>query len=191
MAKQCLPCTSSSSGDNANPGLCPILHDYRPFTDYQPRCASVYKMTQSNSFSSSYDQREWLIHNADPLMKKNAIDAYLSMQCKCVEPWSVGTMLPELDMQQCDDRVCKFSQNDKYGLGLGRKFSDDDSEKQFQNDYVNQKLKEQTYFKETANCCGNVNDNLYWPIDGKINTNLLRQTIPSGGQQLSVGGKSQ
>ena len=190
MSKQCLPCISSSTGgDNANPGLCPILHDYRPFTDYQPRCASVYKMTQSNWFHSSYDQREWLIHNAGSLMKKNAVDAYLSMKCKCVEPWDIGTMVNEVNQQHCDDRVCKFSSKDVYGLGLGRKFYDDDSEKKFQQKYVSEKLKEEEYFKSISNCCGNVNDQLYWPIDGNINENFNRPSIPSGGSQLTVGGR--
>ena len=45
MDRKCLPCTSSTDGDNANPSACPILHDYRAFTDYTPRCAQVYKMT--------------------------------------------------------------------------------------------------------------------------------------------------
>ena len=160
---QCIPCTSSSGGNNAN-HACPILHDYRPFTNYAPRCATVYKMTQSNSFQSSYDQREWLIHNADALLKKNAVDAYLSMNCQCVQPWSTGTMLNELNTQHCDDRICKFTNKDPYGLGLGRKFYDDETESSFQERYVQEKTKEQQYFKETPSCCKNINDTLQWPI---------------------------
>ena len=185
----CIPCTSSSSGgNNALPGQCPILHDYRPFTDYKPRCAAVYKMTQSNWFHSSYDQREWLIHNANDLIRKNAVDAYVSMHCKCVQPWDVGTMVNELNVQHCDDRVCKFTQKDPYGLGLGRQFYTNNQEKAFQEQYVTNKQMEQTYFNENPSCCGNVNDTLYWPIDGTIpqSQNNARPSVPSGGSQ--VGG---
>ena len=185
----CLPCTASSTGgNNANPGLCPILHDYRPFTDYQPRCASVYKMTQSNAFHSSYDQREWLIHNADNLITKNAVDAYLSMRCKCVQPWDVGTMVNEVDVQHCTDRICTFNEKDKFGLGTGRQFYSNEKDQAFKSKFAEEKAKEQNFFKENDTCCGTVNDRLYWPIDGQIDQNYERLSVPSGGQQLSVGG---
>jgi hypothetical protein len=139
-------------------------------------------MTQSNAFHSSYDQREWLIHNADNLITKNAVDAYLSMRCQCVQPWDVGTMVNEVDVQHCTDRICTFNEKDKYGLGTGRQFFSD--EKQF----ASQKEKEQQFFKENDKCCGPIVDQLYWPIDGKFDQNFERLAVPSGGKQLSVGG---
>jgi hypothetical protein len=185
MSSKCIPC--GQGGDNANP-TCPILHDYRAFTDYRPRCASVYQQTQANQFASSYDMREFFIHNADDLMKQNALDAYMNMQCKCVEPYDQGTMLPELQKQTCTDRVCTFNVNDKYGLGLGRQFYDPATEQEFRGKFVAEKEKEQSYFKENS-CCGTANDALYWPIDGTPMTQYDRYSVPSGGQQLSVGGQ--
>jgi hypothetical protein len=134
--------------------------------------------------------RAWLIGNAENLMKQNAADAYMTMQCKCVEPWDIGTMLPELQKQTCTDRVCTFNVNDKYGLGLGRQFYDPTTEKEFRSKFVAEKEKEQQFFKESS-CCGTANDALYWPIDGTPMTNYDRYSVPSGGQQLTIGGGKQ
>jgi hypothetical protein len=182
MAKQCLPCTG---GNNSEP-TCPILHDYRPFTDYAPRCAQVYQQTQKNEFASSYDMREWLITNATGMIKQNAEDAYVKMQCQCVSPWDQGTMLPELQKQTCTDRICKFDINNKYGLGLGRVYYDPDTEKQFRSKFVGEKEKEQSFFRENG-CCGVANDSQYWPIDGTPLTPYDRYSIPSGGIPLTQG----
>jgi hypothetical protein len=182
MSKQCTPC---SGGNNAEP-KCPILHDYRPFTDYAPRCAAVYRQTQNNQFASSYDMREWLIHNANKLITENAQDAYNSMQCKCVEPFDIGTMLPELQKQTCNDRVCTFNVNDKYGLGLGRQYYDPSTEKQFREKFIQEKEKEQKLFNENTGCCGTANDVRYYPADGMPQDNYDRYSVPSGGKQLSA-----
>jgi hypothetical protein len=181
MAQKCVPCTGGNNAD----AQCPILHDYRPFTDYAPRCAQVYKQTQNNAFASSYEMRSYLTQNAEELIKKNALEAYMNMQCKCVTPWDIGTMLPELNKQQCNDRICTFSVNDKYGLGLGRQYYEPEKEKEFRQKFVAEKEKEQAFFKESGACCGPANDMRYYPVDGIAENNYARYSVPSGGTQLS------
>jgi hypothetical protein len=179
----CSACTQG--GDNANPNKCPIKSDYNPFTDYRPRCAAVYQQTKDNKFASSYDTREYLIHNADELIKQNAQNAYIKMSCQCVEPFDIGTMLPELQKQTCTDRICTFDVNDKYGLGLGRVYYTPDQEQEFRGKFVQEKEKEQAYFKE-QNFGGTANDKNYWPIDGTPVTHYDRYSSPSGGYQVGT-----
>lgn len=186
MSSQCIPC--GNGGDNANPS-CPILHDYRAFTDYRPRCAQVYAQTQANQFASSYEMREWFIHNGDALIKQNAVDAYTKMQCACTQPYEPGTMLPELQKQTCTDRVCKFDVNDEYGLGLGRVYYNPANEQDFQAKFIDEKQKEQAYLKNNS-CCSTANDKLYWPINGTGITDYDRFSVPSGATPLSQGGQA-
>jgi hypothetical protein len=109
------------------------------------------------------------------------------MQCECVSPWDSGTMLPELQKQTCTDRICSFNVNDKYGLGLGRVYYTPEQDQEFLGKFVQEKEKEQAYFKE-HNVAGTANDTNYWPIDGTPITQYDRYSTPSGGSQLSVGG---
>jgi hypothetical protein len=92
-------------------------------------------------------------------------------------------MLPELEKQVCNARTCTFNVNDKYGLGLGRQFYTPEQEKEFRQKFVDEKMKEQAFFKENGDCCGTANDMLY-PIDGVVASEYDRLAVPGGGKQL-------
>ncbi len=51
---------------------CPARMDGgRHFTDYRPNCYLNNLVRMSNNITSSYDYRQYLIHNADKLMDMN------------------------------------------------------------------------------------------------------------------------
>lgn len=61
---------------------CPVwMADGRSFGDivYQSRCDQQYKSTQ-NMFNSSFDYRQYLIQNAEQLMKENSQVATTKLQ---------------------------------------------------------------------------------------------------------------
>lgn len=188
--KTCTTCTRETDNVNFN---CPVKGDYRLFTDWRPRCATQYQDMVSNQLPSSLDQRMFLTHNADQIMKDNTLKAYLKAGCgPCVDnpSWDDGTMLRELDSQQCNSRTCSFRVNDPWGLGRQRKYYDDDQDQAVRQEFVKQKERENAMFKQTAQCCGTVTDDLmYYPIGGGTQTSYMRSTVPSGASSMSGGGR--
>lgn len=129
-------------------GCAPLMSDGRLFTNWTPRCTQVY-LDQHGT--SSYDLRQTLIQNATTLMKQNAGQAYVNARCSpCYEnpDWNTGTMLPELHMQTCDARTCTFVPHDKNGLGLGRQYWNPAIDSEYKKKFIENKEKEQQYFKE-------------------------------------------
>jgi hypothetical protein len=137
---------------------------------------------------SSYDYRMYLTQNAEEMIKKNAVNAYMQNRCgPCVEPYDVGTMLPEIEKQTCNERTCSFAVNDPYGVGLGREFYTQGREDVFKKKFLEQKEIEQGYFRENAQCCGTINDEMqYYPIDGTTPM-VMRSAVPGGGTPLTGG----
>lgn len=165
------------------------MDDGRHFTDYRPRCTQQYqdKIADDTPFNS-YEYRMYLINNAEDIIKKNATSAYIRNRCgPCVEPYEQGTMLPEMERQVCNERTCSFVVNDPYGIGLGRQFYTNESDDVFKQRFMEEKAKEQEYFKQNVQCCGTVSDDLqYYPIDGVV-PEINRVALPSGGVPLSGG----
>jgi hypothetical protein len=185
--KKCEECERPSNNQYFN--CPPRMADGRHFTDYRPRCSQQYQDKITNKLMSSYEQRMFLTANADELIKMNAHNAYMMNRCgPCVEPYDQGTMVPDFEKQSCDSRTCSFSVNDPYGLGLGRKFYTEDQEQVFRKRFIEEKEKETTFFKQSAQCCGTVKDDVqYWPIDGVVNNEYNRNAVPSGGDPMSGG----
>jgi hypothetical protein len=104
---------------------CPYrMSDARFLTDYRPRCTVDYQYKISNSFKSSYDERQFLIHNAVDIMKDNMKNVEKISGCKdCFSSDEQGTILPEKNMIQCDSNKCKFSLNNQNGIGTGRNYN--------------------------------------------------------------------
>jgi hypothetical protein len=165
------------------------MDDGRHFTDYRPKCTQQYQDKISNKMLSSYEYRMFLIQNAEELMKKNASTAYMGNRCgPCVEPYDQGTMMPELEQQVCNERVCSFGVSNPYGLGLGRQFYTEERDQSFKKRFLEEKEKEQAFFKENAQCCGRVSDDLqYYPIDGIVKNEYERLSVPGGGMPMSGG----
>ena len=103
----------------------PRMSDGRHFTDYRPVCFLNNSMIVDNKISNSYEYRMHLIQNAEKLMNNNR--AYISKKngCdkKCMQPYNVGTMLPESSRVECNDKNCNVKITDKNGLGQGRQYS--------------------------------------------------------------------
>lgn len=187
LFKECTECERPSNNKFFN--CPPRMDDGRHFTDYRPRCTQQFQDKISKKIMSSYEQRMFLTANADDLIKLNARNAYMMNRCgACVEPYDQGTMVPDLESQQCNSRTCSFGVNDPYGLGLGRKYYTEDVDQQFKKRFIEEKEKEQKYFRETAQCCGTKQDDIqYFPIDGDVKGDMPRPAVPSGGTPLTGG----
>lgn len=179
MSTDCEACSRVSNNKFFN--CPPLMADGRHFTDYRPRCFSQYLVTPNGNFPSSFDYRMYLTRNANEIMKKNVLDAYRTNVCgPCVEPYNVGTMLPEQTVQTCNERTCSFKSNDPNGLGLGR-FTGK-GQANVRDEFLQQKKAEQEYFKSNNNCCAPAIDNLYlYPIDGVTHNSYERYSVPGGG----------
>ena len=153
MAKPCLDCERPANNRYFN--CPPLMADGRHFTDYRPRCDVNYVYPKDQAISS-YDYRMYLIHNADKLMAAQREEAYRKNVCgPCVEPYDVGTMLPEQTTIECNTNSCRFLVKDPNGLGLGRKYTTtaSDAEKA-KNAFYEAKAKEQQdAFGKYAACC--------------------------------------
>lgn len=105
-----------SAVSDSDTKVCPYrMSDGRMFTDYTPSCMSY---TTGRQFKSSYDARQYYIHNATDLMKKNAQYS----QCCSYTSHESGTMLPEKNMITCNGKTCSSEMVNKDGLGDGRKY---------------------------------------------------------------------
>lgn len=183
--KQCQDCERPSNNQYFN--CPPRMADGRHFTDYRPRCTQQFQDKISNSLMSSYDYRMFLQNNASDLILRNASSAYTQNRCgPCVEPYEQGTMLPEFEKQTCNARTCSFGVSDPYGLGLGRNFGEEDDEAK--QAFLTAKQKETLYFKQNAQCCGTVQDEMqYYPIDGVVASGYARPAMPGGGVPMTGG----
>lgn len=188
MSKNCTGCPKNTSGSDNFGFNCPArMADGRHFTDYRPRCTQDYIDKVGNKLMSSYEQRMYFTQNAENIMKENAVQAYMMNRCgPCVEPYDIATMLPEFEKQICNARTCSFAANDVYGLGLGRSYYDDNQEMIFKKKFLEEKTKEQQFFKQNGNCCGAV-DAAYYPITGVVSKgDYGRASVPSGGDVGNV-----
>jgi len=101
----------------------PRMSDGRSFTQYADRCSisDAWRNSKSNAPLSSNESRMYLINNAEKIMQGNRDAAERNNNCgSCFGLNESGTMLPELEMQICNKRTCKFPMSDNRGLGLGR-----------------------------------------------------------------------
>ena len=186
--KTCEDCERPSNNQYFN--CPPRMADGRHFTDYRPRCTQqVQQLQQSQKIMSSYEQRMFLTNHAEKIISLNAQQAYMMNRCgPCVEPYDQGTMVPEIQKQTCNDRTCSFSVNDPYGLGLGRQFYTEKVDESAKKRFLEEKVKENQYFKQNAQCCGTVQDDLlYFPVDGNIEEEFPRATVPGGASPMSGG----
>lgn len=183
--KDCASCDKSGNNQYFS---CPNRMSYGFMTDYRPKCAAVYQTLQTNQFNDSFSQRMFLTHNAEEIMKQNAQQFYMMMNCgECMAPYNVGTMLPEQTEQTCDSRTCTFRQTDAFGLGLSRKYYENDDEAKAKAAFIAAKEKEQQFFKENSQCCGGMPDDNYFPLDNNVMKQYPRTSVPGGGPILQAG----
>ena len=122
----CTSCEKPSQKKVKAEVQCPPIRmsDGRNFTDYRTRCTVDYEKQSKNLFKSNFEERQFLILNANRLMKEHVDTAMLhnSVSC-CFDPKDQGTMLPEKNMVQCNKKTCNFYQNDYQGIGTGRNYA--------------------------------------------------------------------
>ena len=94
----------------------PRMADGRHFTDYRPNC----DLNNKGDLNSN-EYRNHLIRDAEKIMKSNK-DLMCEKNCcgVCMEPYNVGTMLPEKTKIVCNAKGCSKIMNNQDGLGQGR-----------------------------------------------------------------------
>lgn len=183
--ESCEVCTKPT--DNKKFNCPPRMSDGRHFTNYLPRCSNfrnAFMVEDDTGFQfpppNSYDFRQYLIHNGEKIMQTNREEAFQRNMCG---PCSIdpSTMLPEQTKITCDANSCKVSLNDSKGLGQGRVYQTDEAPQQSTS------FDERRQAKIPKSCCTTPMDNAnFYPLDGKIEDNYGRLTVPGGGKPLHV-----
>ncbi len=99
------------------------MADGRQFTNWTPNCTLYWKQNDIGKLGSSYDQRMWMINNAEKLMQEQRNTLPGGVCIPCFSDKEQGTVLPEQQSQKCNRNYCEFSTTNNMGLGLGRNFS--------------------------------------------------------------------
>jgi hypothetical protein len=188
MSKTAPACTSCERPSNNKYNQCPPrMADGRLFTDYRPRCDINFLYPPKDQYLDSYNYRQFLIKNTEKILQQQRRSAYDVAACgPCVEPYAVGTMLPEQTIQTCTKSTCSFATNDPAGLGLGRNYGTERFF--FQQGTAPPKP---DLAAEHANCCVTPKDAaVFYPIEGIVADDGPggaggRLTVPSGGVPLS------
>lgn len=185
IMKECSECTRAS--DNRYFNCPPKMADGRHFTDFRPRCLTNF-VSPNNQPLNSYEYRQYLIHNASGLMQDNRLHAYNMNMCgPCVEPYDIGTMLPEESRVMCDASTCKTITNDPNGLGTGRQYETNANSKS-RNEFLKAKQNEQAFMRQNTNCCTSREDDLkYFPFDMAPGEGAPRVAVPGGGRPMTGG----
>tara|TARA_Y100001970_G_C14216765_1_gene850138 strand:+ start:600 stop:1133 length:534 start_codon:yes stop_codon:yes gene_type:complete len=125
MNKQCNNselCLKTSNNKYLNSPA--LMADGRNFTDYrQSGVVNNLLRTKSNSFNS-HEYRMFLTRNAKQIIDLNRNMAFERNRVgPCMEPYNIGTMLPEETKINCDRHGCLVSVNDRAGIGQGRQYN--------------------------------------------------------------------
>ena len=119
--KDCSACNKTSN--NKFFDCPPRMDDGRHFTDYRTQCTQNNQLWRQGNVKSSFDYRMYLTRNADKLLDAEREKAGLRNSCgPCMEPYDVGTMLPEKNMVTCNQSTCSVNLNNEEGLGTGRQY---------------------------------------------------------------------
>lgn len=183
--QSCDACTKSTEPKYRN--CPPIMSDGRHFTDYRPRC-DINFVGPKDKTLNSYDYRMYLTQNGERILGEVRREQYERNMCgPCMEPYQVGTMLPEQSVQECDTNTCRFTVGNPDGLGLGRlqRTYKDPQVAQQEERFALFKENEQRALSKYAPCCTTAADdaNLY-ALDGRqraVSKSYGRPAVPGGG----------
>ena len=100
---------------------CPaLMSDGRQFTDYRPSCQVDSLLQVNNNIMNSFQYSNFLTNNALQLINfNNSLACKKNANSNCMNPYNVGTMLPEQYTQTCNDQTCYTKETNPTGLGLG------------------------------------------------------------------------
>ena len=110
MSRQCFKVSNNKFFN------CPaLMSDGRAFTDYRESSYINNSLLNNNNFNSSYQYRQWLIHNATKLMaNNNAYNNRLNSCGPCNAP-----PIPLQGVCEVNGYVPKCGVTNNNGLGLG------------------------------------------------------------------------
>ncbi len=128
----------------------PRMADGRHFTDYRQNCTiNTLLRTGCNAYNS-LEYRNFLVRNGEQLIDLNRqLTFNKNRSGPCVEPYEIGTMLPEQTKVDCDRHGCMVKVNDLAGLGQGRQY----------NSFPDSSFPVNLGGKSVANCCAVPTDN--------------------------------
>lgn len=129
---------------------CPaLMSDGRQFTDYRPSCQVDSMLQVNNKIMNSFQYNNFLTNNAVQLMNlNNMLACKKNCNSNCMDPYNVGTMLPEQYKQTCNSNSCSYSESDPNGLGLGINYGPVDNLPVPNNQPVNQCLGNNNMFNQ-------------------------------------------
>lgn len=157
----------------------PRMADGRHFTDYRPNCDLNNTQGLNNN-----QYRNHLVRDAETIMENNR-SAMCDKNCNghCVEPYNVGTMLPEKSLVICNKNTCKTVVNNANGIGQGRLYATEP----VPDTLVPQPTKPRA---RNTECCGNPGEIFNYYGDNLQETGfeyLNRTTVQDGGKAMSGG----
>lgn len=85
--------TCYGSSNNIHFDFPPLMSDGRNFANWQPACEINKSLRQRNNIKSNYDYRQFLIKNADAIIKKNQ-KAACDDCCGCWEKYNKVPVTP-------------------------------------------------------------------------------------------------
>jgi hypothetical protein len=140
---------------------------------------------------NSYAYRQYLINNAGSLLNQSRTSAYQGAVCgPCMQPYNVGTMMPEMYKTVCDGQACSKKLVDPRGLGVGRDYGAGEGEESAKATFMQRKEQEQERLATNANCCAaSAVDrlNYFAPAGTQLPMADVRASVPSGGYPMSGG----
>ena len=157
------------------------MADGRIFTDYRPNFEMNRYIESGNKLKNTHDYRMFLSRNGEKLIQKNQEYIYLkSGMGRCMEPYHIGTMLPEKTRVKCNQHTCEVVDVDPNGHGQGREYVTSEP-----NEILTPLMQPQ--MKLENNECASPYDSFnYYPIIENYNVES-RQAVPFGGSMLSGG----
>ena len=169
------------------------------FTDYRPRI-DVQLENQRTPMSSSYDYRQFLQSHAEKIVQQQRDGVFRRTYCgPCMQPYDIGTMLPEADFVVCDKVSCTTRPGFPGGIGTGRIYGTSPEQRVARDAFLTAQTRMQNELQSAgnANCCAPP-ANPYLERSGttdrysqeKGQNQNTRWAVPGGGRPSSLGDAS-
>ena len=157
------------------------MADGRLFTDYRPNFEMNRYIESGNKIKNTQDYRMFLSRNGEKIIEKNK--EYIMLKngmTDCMEPYHIGTMLPEKSRVVCDQHTCKVVQVDPNGVGQGREYDPN------KKNEILKPLMEPPMKLENNACASPFDSFNYYPIIDNYSVES-RPAMPFGGSMLTGG----
>lgn len=160
------------------------MADGRLFTDYRPNYELNRYIEEENKIKNTHDYRMFLERNGDKIATKNKEYIFTKNgMVKCMEPYHIGTMLPEKTRVVCDQHTCRVVEVNPNGHGQGREYVTEGT-----NALLTPLTNPEMELPENA-CVSPFDSFNYYPIIENYNAEA-RQAVTGGGTMLKGGDPS-